>query len=309
MTVHDHRWTTPRVALPRRAAVGARPAADRLRHLLALAVLAAALIAAGAASATVASAQQPVADATPAPDPSAPATDGDAPAADANPPAAEQVVPGAAAKPSLAHGAWVAKIIHPTQARRRIGSAAHAAKLGTVFPGTSSPQELLVVAAKADAAQRLWLQVRLPDRPNTATAWVAADDVRLRRDDWWVRVRTGTRTLQVYRAGKLRYSTRVVVGAPATPTPHGLFAVMFAALQGNPRGFLGPWALHITAHSNVLENYGGGPGRVAIHGRDGASLLDPLGSARSHGCVRIPNAVIERMQHDLTAGTPVQITS
>jgi lipoprotein-anchoring transpeptidase ErfK/SrfK len=40
----------------------------------------------------------------------------------------------------------------------------------------------------------------------------------------------------------------------------------------------------------VLDDYGGGPGRVAIHGRAGASLLDPLGTARSHGCIRIDNA-------------------
>jgi lipoprotein-anchoring transpeptidase ErfK/SrfK len=42
-------------------------------------------------------------------------------------------------------------------------------------------------------------------------------------------------------------------------------------------------------------SFGGGPGRVAIHGRDGTSLLDPLGSARSHGCIRIDNGPITWM--------------
>jgi hypothetical protein len=37
-----------------------------------------------------------------------------------------------------------------------------------------------------------------------------------------------------------------------------------------------------TAYSDVLEDYGGGRGRVPIHGRSGAVLADPLGSARSH---------------------------
>ena len=48
--------------------------------------------------------------------------------------------------------------------------------------------------------------------------------------------------------------------------------------------------IQLTAFSDVLDNYGGGPGRVAIHGRGGASLADPLGTARSHGCVRVANA-------------------
>jgi hypothetical protein len=34
----------------------------------------------------------------------------------------------------------------------------------------------------------------------------------------------------------------------------------------------------LTLLSNVLFNFGGGPGRIAIHGRDGPSLENPLGS-------------------------------
>lgn len=65
--------------------------------------------------------------------------------------------------------------------------------------------------------------------------------------------------------------------------------------------------LHLTAHSNVLEDYGGGPGRVAIHGRGGQSLLDPLGSARSHGCIRIDNRWISWMARTLRPGTRVLV--
>jgi lipoprotein-anchoring transpeptidase ErfK/SrfK len=59
--------------------------------------------------------------------------------------------------------------------------------------------------------------------------------------------------------------------------------------------------------SNVLESYGGGPGRVGIHGRAGESLKDPLGSARSHGCVRVDNDQIAWMAAHVPAGTPVRI--
>ena len=60
-------------------------------------------------------------------------------------------------------------------------------------------------------------------------------------------------------------------------------------------------------HSDVLDDYGGGPGRVALHGRDGVSLLDPLGSARSHGCVRLPNRAIVRLAREAVPGTPVDV--
>lgn len=49
----------------------------------------------------------------------------------------------------------------------------------------------------------------------------------------------------------------------------------------------------LTVLSDVLFNFGGGPGRIAIHGRDGASLENPLGSAASHKCVRIDNDEID----------------
>jgi hypothetical protein len=71
-----------------------------------------------------------------------------------------------------------------------------------------------------------------------------------------------------------------VVGAPGTPTPRGRFAIYEIDRQPDPFGFLGPIALHLTAHSDVLDDYGGGPGRVALHGRGGASLLGPAGLGR-----------------------------
>jgi lipoprotein-anchoring transpeptidase ErfK/SrfK len=72
-------------------------------------------------------------------------------------------------------------------------------------------------------------------------------------------------------------------------------------------GFLGSWAVHLTAHSEVLEDYGGGPGRVAIHGRGGASFLDPLGTAASHGCIRSDDDVVARIVSAARPGTPVTI--
>ena len=69
-----------------------------------------------------------------------------------------------------------------------------------------------------------------------------------------------------------------------------------------PDAFLGSWILPLTAHSDTLQRFAGGDGTVGIHGRGGASLLDPLGSARSHGCIRLANAAIDWVVHTVGAG-------
>jgi lipoprotein-anchoring transpeptidase ErfK/SrfK len=128
----------------------------------------------------------------------------------------------------------------------------------------------------------------------------------MRTTRWRIVVSTGARTVEVHRGGKVVRRVGAVVGKPATPTPHGLFAISERIRQ--PRGgVLGPWALHLTAHSQELRNYGGGKGRVAIHGRAGALRADPLRSARSHGCIRINNRPVSWLARRAVEGTPVVI--
>ena len=49
------------------------------------------------------------------------------------------------------------------------------------------------------------------------------------------------------------------------------------------------------------------PACVALHGRGGASLLDPLGSARSHGCVRLDDDLLQLLARVARPGTPVLV--
>jgi lipoprotein-anchoring transpeptidase ErfK/SrfK len=162
------------------------------------------------------------------------------------------------------------------------------------------------VLERRRARRGLWLHVALPRRPNGASGWIPADVARLSRTPYRVEISTARRTLALLRAGKAVLRTRVVVGKPSTPTPRGLFAIAERVPQPSAAGFLGPWALLLTAFSDNLRSYGGGPGQVAVHGRAGASLRDPLGSARSHGCVRIPNSAITILARR-PEGTPVKI--
>jgi hypothetical protein len=203
----------------------------------------------------------------------------------------------------------VAKIVAATSARTRPGPRAGRIlwPVRTSTPWAGGPQQLLVLGSRDDAGGRRWLRVLLPIRPNGTSAWIPRDQVRLLPVRTWIAVSLRHRTVTLYRNGRRVARSRAVIGAPATPTPRGLAAVYERVAQKPAHGFLGPWALHLTALSGVLDDYGGGPGRVAIHGRDGASFLDPLGSARSHGCIRISNRAVRRLARLAPPGTPVRI--
>lgn len=197
----------------------------------------------------------------------------------------------------------------PTHARvpgRKKARRARTAR--TVGPGDAP--WLLVLRARNDRKGRCWVRVRLPWRPNEAGAWVRAQHVHLRPTPWRIRVNLAERRLVLRRGGRAVLRTSVVIGAPITPTPQGLFSIV-GVWRWNPADFLGSYILPLTAHSPVLQEFGGGDGRVGIHGRGGESLLAPLGSMASHGCIRLPNGAIESVVRRVGAaslpGIPVRV--
>jgi lipoprotein-anchoring transpeptidase ErfK/SrfK len=206
-----------------------------------------------------------------------------------------------------AKSAWTATPTYPTAARsapRR--DARRIARVTTRAAWDGGRVGLLVLGARHDKSGRLWVRVQLPERPNGRAGWIDSDYTKLSRTPWRIAIDRGRRRAVVFRAGRPVRSWRVVVGKPSTPTPRGLFAVYERVRQ--PAGSeLGPWALQLTAHSNTLMNYGGGPGRVALHGRSGPLLSDPLGSARSHGCIRMQNRIVSWLAARVRPGTPVEI--
>jgi lipoprotein-anchoring transpeptidase ErfK/SrfK len=177
--------------------------------------------------------------------------------------------------------------------------------------GPADAPWLLVLARPRDSHNRCWVEVRLPWRPNNAAGWINANLVVVQKTPWRIDVSTASRTLTLFRRGKSVRTLSVVVGKPSTPTPTGLFAIAWA-VPWNPNDFLGSWVLELTAHSDVLQQFDGGDGLVGIHGRGGASLLDPLGSAASHGCIRVANDSIDWLTHTIgesdLPGTPVQVS-
>lgn len=211
------------------------------------------------------------------------------------------------AAPSRAGGATVARLVTSVRARVRLDKASPSLPVSAETSWSRQPTTLLVLES-ATYGGREWVKVLLPIRPDGSTGWVPREYLVLSHTPYWIEVSTGRRSVSVYRAGHLARRFRAVVGKPSTPTPHGLAAIYELDRQPDPHAFVGTWVLALTALSNVLKHFEGGPGRIGIHGRAGASLLDPLGSARSHGCVRVDNASVDWMAARVPAGTPVRIT-
>ena len=119
-------------------------------------------------------------------------------------------------------------------------------------------------------------------------------------------VELSSRRVTVYRDGLPVRAFQAVVGHPSTPTPRGRFFVE-EAIQLPASAVGGPFALALSARSNVLQEYAGGPGQIALHGR--ANIGGVLGTAASHGCVRLDNGVMRWLVFRIGPGMPVTIRS
>ena len=149
-----------------------------------------------------------------------------------------------------------------------------------------------------------WEQVYLPTRPNGATGWIKDRSVDLSLDPYRVTVSLGAHMLTVTKLGRVILRTPAGVGRSVLPTPKGTYFVAELLKQPDSSGPYGPFAFGLSAHSNVLQSFGGGPGQIGIHGTNEPGAL---GTDVSHGCVRISNASITKLARLLPLGTPVQI--
>lgn len=171
-------------------------------------------------------------------------------------------------------------------------------------PITGGPTVLPVLRSRT-VEGALWLRVLLPGRPNGRAGWIRARSTVPTTTSWALAVRTSIRRIDVYRSGRRVRSLAAIVGSPSTPTPHGRFFVeeSVAMLPGTAGG---PFALALSARSNVLQEFDGGPGQTAIHGMGGLSGV--MGTAVSHGCVRLTESSIRWLVSRISPGVPVAIT-
>ncbi len=156
---------------------------------------------------------------------------------------------------------------------------------------------------RTTTAGRVWMRVALAGRPNSSSGWIRGARTSSIATPWRLSVDLGTRRVTVFHYGKIVRRFPAVVGAPSTPTPTGRFFVEEAMSLGAQVG--GPFALATSARSDVLQEFEGGPGQIALHGRNG--LGDPLGTAASHGCIRLTTVAITWLSRRIGAGVPLII--
>ena len=200
----------------------------------------------------------------------------------------------------------------PTPATAAIGTSAtvvaaqvavYSAPDGAVTENLTNPQPsgapLTFLVASAQGA---WLQVHLAQRPNGSTGWVKADAVTLHSLVYSLQASTEHNTLSLYKNGVLVKTYPAATGTGGTPTPHGSFYIT-ELLQPTNGGY-GPFAFGLSAFSDVLSSFGGGPGQIGLHGTDDAASI---GHAASHGCIRLANPDITELAGLLPLGTPITI--
>ena len=165
------------------------------------------------------------------------------------------------------------------------------------------PQVLMVTEGGPDDD---WVQVQLPIRPNGQTGWIDASLYEFSQTQIRAEVNLSERSIIVYDGTEILAETRAVIGSPATPTPLGTFFITAKRRSLPSESFLGPWALALSAFSEVHETFDGGLPVIAIHG---TSRPDQVGDARSNGCLRIPNDVVTLLAEHVPLGAPVTITA
>jgi lipoprotein-anchoring transpeptidase ErfK/SrfK len=218
------------------------------------------------------------------------------------PTAAQAVELPANPKPG-AKSAWTARVLTPVDATKRPGEGATLQTLERKAPYWGGPNVLLVLDAKR-VGDVDYVKVLLKRMPAGLAGWVPAADVKLARTTRRVVVDLSSRTVTIRDRGKALVRARAVIGAPSTPTPAGLFAVD-APVDQPASAHLGRRILAIAAYSRALARYQGGIPQTAFHAYE--QLGAPLGSAASHGCVRVAQKTLDRLLELAPRGTPVQI--
>ena len=216
------------------------------------------------------------------------------------------VAPAAHASTASKGTVEIARLVITSPVRAKPGGGRLLGKLAAIRPLTSQQTSVPVRRHGRDSKGNEWLRVPMPGRPLGRSGWIPAANATIVHTHWRIVIDRRKRVATLYRDKRAKRRFEVVVGKTSTPTPKGHFFLEERVRQASG-SVLGPWALATSAFSTVLQEFGGSPGQVALHGRAGALLNDPLGTAASHGCIRFENRVIRELAALLPNGTPIDI--
>ena len=145
-----------------------------------------------------------------------------------------------------------------------------------------------------------WAEVISPLLANGMRGFVRRSEVKLSRVRVALDVDLSARRLRVWRGGVIVRRVEIAVGAAASPTPIGRFAVT-DQLTGFNTSAYGCCILALSGHqTNIPPGWTGGD-RLAIHGGGG------VGSAVSTGCLHAGEADLRWLLRRVPLGTQIVI--
>jgi hypothetical protein len=163
-----------------------------------------------------------------------------------------------------------------------------------------SPQTLAVLE-RDDG----WLGVSTTALPNDRVGWIDPGAARLSYERTPIELRAdlSERTLTVLRGRQVLHRSKVSVGAPASPTPTGRFAITDKLRGAQFGSYYGCCILAISGRQTKLPAGWEGGDLLAIHG--GPSWA--LGSRLSAGCLHASEADLRWLMSRVPLGTPITI--
>lgn len=150
-----------------------------------------------------------------------------------------------------------------------------------------------------------WAGVSTAALPNDRLGWIRLDALRLGTS--WTRqsivVDLSERRAELREGERKVRELTVTVGAPASETPTGRFAVT-DTFRGGLNPAYGCCAVAISATQPHVPSGWLGGNRIAFHGNGTGG---PLGVAASNGCLRAADADVDTLVDRVGLGTPVLI--
>ena len=207
----------------------------------------------------------------------------------------------------LSNEQTVTQWAHPaSRALVRVAPSLSSRSIVRLHPRTEDgfPEVYEALRQQTGASGALWIQIRVPMRPNGRTGWVPAPALgKLHTVHTELVVQRGRLRATLYRSGRAVFRARVGVGMRGLSTPAGHFYVRERLRIPGGGGAYGPLAFGTSAYSPTLTDWPGG-GVVGIHGTNEPALVP---GRVSHGCVRLRNRDILRLGRLMPVGTPVRI--
>jgi hypothetical protein len=162
----------------------------------------------------------------------------------------------------------------------------------------------LLLRRHTDRRGRVWIELRVPQRPDGLVGWVSRDALsRFHLTHWQLVLDEEALRLFAYRRGHLRFQAPVAIGKPSTPTPKGHFWVREVFKVRRRSSGYWPYALGTSDYSTLSRWPRGGV--VGIHGPYHHPQLIP--GAVSHGCIRLEDRADAWIGEHIRVGTPVLI--